>query len=362
MHLAAGAKMVPFAGYHMPLQYRGIIAEHQHTRCRAGLFDVSHMGQISVVGASAAQQLERLLPVDIAALDINQQCYALLTCSDGGIADDLIVTRLGAERFLLVVNAACKAQDLAYLQRQLSGCEVVAQDDCALLALQGPEAEAVLVEVFPLVAALSFMRGTAARFDSVECYISRSGYSGEDGFELSLPNNVAVAVAERLLRCDSVEWAGLGARDSLRLEAGLCLYGQDLGRSTTPVEAGLSWSVSRIRRAGEEKAGGFVGAEKILSQLADGSERKRVGFFVEGRAPVREGVKVLNLDGEAVGEISSGGYSPTLERPIAMGYIDSALAAPGERLQALVRGRLRPISVAKMPFVAHKYIRGRDKG
>ena len=315
------------------------------------------MGQIIISGTTAAVQLERLLPVDIEALSIGQQCYALLTNTDGGTADDLIVTRLEAECFLLVVNAACKQRDLDYLRQQLSDCEVVLSEGRALLALQGPAAEAVLASLLPSIVMLPFMYGMTAGIDNVECYVSRSGYSGEDGFELSLPCDLAAAVAERLLQDDRVEWAGLGARDSLRLEAGLCLYGHDLDASTTPVEAGLKWSISRSRRVGGSKAGGFVGAERILAQLASGSQRLRVGFFVEGRAPVREGTIVTNSAGEAVGKISSGGFSPTLERPIAMGYIDAALAVPGERVQAVVRGKPRLMRVVSLPFVAHNYVR-----
>ena len=371
LHVAAQARMVPFAGYAMPVQYEGIKAEHLHTRAGAGLFDVSHMGQVLVSGERAALGLERLLPVDLEALAIDQLCYTFFTAPNGGLLDDLIVTRRSDSEFMLVVNAGCKHADIDYLRNNLPELEVEYFDQQALLALQGPRAEAALAAVFADLAAplasLAFMQGLGARLeidgqaDPVDIYISRSGYTGEDGFEISLPNSFAEQFARELLLQADVRWCGLGARDSLRLEAGLCLYGHDIDPHTTPIEAGLAWSIDKTRRAGASKAGGFPGADIIFAQLERGAPKKRVGFRVDGRVPVREGAELVDASGAVIGRVSSGGFAPSLQASVLMAYVDSAALA-GDResplaLQALVRGKPQPLSRCKMPFVAHNYKR-----
>ena len=359
MHCAAGGKMVEFAGYQMPVQYSdGIMAEHLHTRTQAGLFDVSHMGQVLVSGANSVAELEKIIPVDIGALATNQQSYAVFTNDDGGILDDLIVTRLSEDTFFLVVNAACKEQDIAHLTKHLSSCEVSYQSDKALLALQGPAACKVLARFAPAVESLVFMNGISVNIGSVECFITRSGYTGEDGFEISMPNADAEKIANILLDDDAVKWIGLGARDSLRLESGLCLYGHDMNEKTTVIEAGLAWSVSRSRRLEAAKEGGFPGSDIILEQLKNGAPKKRVGLSIDGRAPIREGTVIVNQDGDEIGIVTSGGFSPSLEKPIAMGYVDASYAAADTKVQALVRGKLRPMTVSKLPFVKQNYVRG----
>lgn len=360
LHVAAGAKLVPFAGYEMPVQYRtGIMQEHLHTRSASGLFDVSHMGQVIVRGKNAALELEKLVPVDLVGLEINQQLYGVLTNQQGGIRDDLILCKWAEDEFFLVVNAGCKEQDLVHLQANLAGCEIEYRPDRALLALQGPEAIEVLRDIAPEVARLTFMQGCHAYIKGFDCcYITRSGYTGEDGFEISIPDQQAPALAELLLANRSVQWIGLGARDSLRLEAGLCLYGHDLNESTTPVEAGLQWSISRARRPGGVRSGGFQGAETIFDQMTNGVSRKRVGLLVEGRAPVREGSELVDGNGRKIGVVTSGGYAPTLEAPIAMGYVNSEFAGVGAIFNALVRDKPREVRVCKMPFVAQRYFRG----
>ncbi len=359
LHIAANAKMVPFAGYTMPVQYpEGVMKEHLHTRNHAGLFDVSHMGQIIVSGEGAAAALERLLPIDVQALAVNQQSYALFTNPKGGISDDLIITRWAKDRFFLIVNAACKEQDLAYLQQQLKGFDVHAVADQCLLALQGLAAKEVMASLAPAACELLFMQGCRAEIDGADCFITRSGYTGEDGFEISVAAGDAQQLAAALLRFNSVQWIGLGARDSLRLEAGLCLYGHDMNDDISPVEAGLLWSISKSRRIDGEKAGGFPGAEIIFQQISAGVARKRVGFRGEGRVPVREGAEIIDDAGTVVGKICSGGYGPSIEAVVAMGYVPTELAVPGTRLNAMVRGKPRPIVVTKMPFVEQRYFRG----
>ena len=359
MHIAAGGKMVEFAGYQMPVQYSdGIMVEHLHTRTQAGLFDVSHMGQVLVSGANSIAELESIIPVDIGALAINQQSYALFTNESGGILDDLIITRLSEDTFFLVVNAACKQQDIAYLTKHLSSCEVSYQSHKALLALQGPKACEVLAQFAPAVEQLVFMNGINVSIANVECFITRSGYTGEDGFEISMPNTDAEKIANTLLDNKAVKWIGLGARDSLRLESGLCLYGHDMNAATTVIEASLAWSVSRSRRADGAKVGGFLGANIVLEQFKNGAAKKRVGLSIDGRAPIREGTVIVNQDGDEIGVVTSGGFSPSLEKPIAMGYVDVAYAKPDSKVQALVRGKLRPMTVSKLPFVKQNYVRG----
>ena len=358
-HVEAGGKMVPFAGYLMPVQYPGgIMQEHLHARDKAGLFDVSHMGQVVVDGEGAAAALERLVPIDLEALAIGQQTYATFTSETGGILDDLIVTRWSETCFFLVVNAACKEQDIKHLREHLGDLEITELSGQSLLALQGPKAKDVVGELSPAANDLLFMNGCHTTIGGVECYVTRSGYTGEDGFEISVKNNGALAIVDQLLSYDEVQWIGLGARDSLRLEGGLCLYGHDMDASKSPIEAGLNWSVSRSRREGGSKPGGFLGSDQILKHLADGVSKKRVGFLIEGRAPVREGAEIVDTQGNVVGVITSGGFGPTLQTPIAMGYVDAEFCAEGTKLDALVRGKNRAMTVVKMPMVPQRYFRG----
>ena len=355
LHLALGARMVPFAGYDMPVQYpTGIVAEHLHTRAQAGLFDVSHMGQARLDGAESARALERLVPGDIQALKPARMRYTLFTNAGGGILDDLMVTNLG-DHLHLVVNAACKLADVEHLKRELEpAVAVTALPDLALLALQGPAAAAVLGRLAPEVKVMSFMTAAPHKLADIPCLISRSGYTGEDGFEISLPSQAAERLARRLLAEPEVKPIGLGARDTLRLEAGLCLYGHDIDSATTPVEADLGFALGKRRR----EAGGFLGAEVILRQLREGTARKRVGVQPEGRAPAREGTEILGKDGAIIGRITSGGFGPSIDRPVAMGYVASVHAAIGTSVSLMVRGTPRPARVVPLPFVAHRYHRG----
>ena len=352
-HRTRGARMVPFAGYEMPVQYEGIIAEHQWTRTSAGLFDVSHMGQLLVHGRNADAGLETLLPGELKALGDKRLRYSLLLAEDGGIVDDLMATRRG-EDFYVVVNGATKHGDLEDMRQRLPRELVVDHmKEQALLALQGPKAVEVLESVAPGVSELGFMQGDAFRAAGQQAWISRSGYTGEDGFEISIAATAAEAFADSLLTDERVKPVGLGARDSLRLEAGLPLYGHDIDRETTPVMAGLQFAIGKRRRA----EGGFPGAFRILAELENGPPQKRVGFEVEGRQPVREGALVLDREGNEVGRITSGGFSPSLQRPIAMGYVASHLAEPGTALKLEQRGRLFDARVAPLPFVPHRYHR-----
>ena len=352
-HRGRGARMVPFAGYAMPIQYEGIIAEHRWTRESAGLFDVSHMGQLIVAGPEAQKGLEALLPADLAILKEGGLRYSLLLTEGGGIIDDLMVTRRG-EHFYLVVNGATKAGDIAHLEARLPrGAVLDHMKEQALLALQGPRAVDALERLAPGVAALGFMTGAAFDLAGTAAWISRSGYTGEDGFEISVPATRAAAVADALVEQPEVKPVGLGARDSLRLEAGLPLYGHDLDTDTTPVEAGLGFALSK-RRRGE---GGFPGWHRIAAELEQGPVRRRVGLRVAGRQPVREGAMVLDGEGNEVGKVTSGGFSPVLEAPIAMAYVPSALAAPGSAVTLSQRGKIFHAEVAPMPFVPHRYHR-----
>ena len=362
LHVELGARLVPFAGYEMPVQYPlGVLKEHLHTRAHAGLFDVSHMGQILLVGEQAAAALETLVPVDIIDLPEGLQRYALFTDANGGILDDLMVARLGPDRLLLVVNAACKDQDLAHLRRHLEGqCDIHALfEERALLALQGPAAVHVLQELAPEVASMTFMQVREVRLLGENCIVSRSGYTGEDGFEISVPAPAAEALARRLLAHPQVEAIGLGARDSLRLEAGLCLYGHDMSVDTTPLEAGLGWAISKVRRTGGARAGGFPGAERVLAQFMQGVERKRTGLLVQERTPVREGAEVVDDQGHVVGTVCSGGFGPTRSAPVAMAYLDTQAASHARTLSAVVRGKQVPVIPSPMPFVQTRYYRGR---
>lgn len=358
LHERLGAKLVPFAGYVMPVSYPlGIMKEHLHTRSKAGLFDVSHMGQVMISGKGAAQQLETLVPIDLEALAIGQQSYALFTNESGGVIDDLMITRLSDDKFFLVVNADCKARDLAHLREKLKGLEILYMEDYALLALQGPTAKDVISAYIPDLQSLAFMQGRDAEIGGIKVYINRSGYSGEDGFEISVAATDAESLASLLLAHDDVEAVGLGARDSLRLEAGLCLYGHELNDEITPIEAGLSWSISKSRRTGGVKQGGFPGAEIILEQMQNGVSRKRVGLLVEGRIPVRDGAELTTIDGEQIGRVSSGGFSPSLGAPIALAFVAKNCAVPGQKLMAIVRNKSIPVELCALPFVTQRYYR-----
>ena len=358
LHRARGAKMVPFAGYEMPVQYpAGIIAEHLHTRAQAGLFDVSHMGQIRLRGAEAARALEALVPGDLQALMPRQMRYTLLLNDRGGILDDLMATRVPEEAgdgLMLVVNAACKEADLAHLQAYLDRAVAIEpQFERALLALQGPAAAAVLARFAPGVERMPFMSAAEVSIAGTPCSITRSGYTGEDGFEISVSAEQAAALAERLLGEPEVMPIGLGARDTLRLEAGLCLYGHDIDETTTPIEAGLAWTIGKRRRA----EGGFPGAAMILRQLAEGTARRRVGIRPDGRAPAREGTVITDPAGQRIGTVTSGGFGPSVGAPIAMGYVDAAHNAEGSALSLIVREVARPAHVARLPFVPTRYYR-----
>jgi len=346
--------MVPFAGYEMPVQFpAGILAEHRHTRTHASLFDVSHMGQANLRGPDVAAALESLVPQDLLGLQRGRQRYAFFTNDAGGILDDLMVTNAG-DHLYLVVNAARKAHDFALLEPL--GLEILA--DRALLALQGPGAAPAMARLAPGVQSLPFMSSSTLKVDNIECQISRSGYTGEDGFEISVAAGEAEALARLLLAEEGVSPAGLGARDSLRLEAGLCLYGHDLDEATTPVEAGLSWAIQKIRRRGGARAGGFPGAGVILDQLERGAARLRIGILPEGRAPIREGEPLHDSTGRPVGRLTSGGFGATLDAPIAMGYVEREFAAAGTMLSATVRGKPRACRVSPLPFVPRRYYRG----
>ena len=355
LHRALGGKMVPFAGYSMPVQYpAGVLAEHLHCRQHAALFDVSHMGQASIFGPGAAAALERLVPGDMQGLAPWRQKYTLLTLDHGGIMDDLMVANLGGDRLFLVVNASRKHIDLPHIEAHLpAGLRLVRHDDRALLALQGPAAVGVMAALAPQLAALAFMGVAELTLAGAACLASRSGYTGEDGFEISIPAAHAEAVARLLLAQPGVMPAGLGARDSLRLEAGLCLYGNDIDETTNPVEAALMWTIPKRRRA----EANFIGAAPILAALAAGPARKRVGILPEGRAPARGHTVIADLAGASVGEITSGGFGPSLGGPCAIGYVRADLAAAGTALSLMVRGKPLPGRVAAMPFVPHRYVR-----
>lgn len=365
LHVELGARMVPFAGYSMPLQYSsGIMTEHLHTRSACGVFDVSHMGQITLrprsgVLRDAALALERLVPADIASLAVGRQRYALFTNQAGGIMDDLMVANMGDHLFL-VVNASCKLADLAHLQHSLGDlCEVETHFDRALIAVQGPGAEAAVSALAPEVSGMRFMDVRTVTLEGHDCTVSRSGYTGEDGYEIGIPADQADLIVRSLLSQPGVMPIGLGARDSLRLEAGLCLYGNDLDTNTTPVEAALEWAIQKSRRFGGARAGGFPGADLILRQLVDGTTSRRVGLRPDGRAPLRTGAKLFSPAdlSEPIGNVSSGAFGPSLQAPVAMGYVLAALAQPGTALVAELRGRHIPVTVCPMPFVSSTYKR-----
>jgi aminomethyltransferase len=361
LHLELGARMVPFAGYSMPVQYpMGLMAEHIHTRSEAGLFDVSHMGQLRLVGTDAASAFESLMPVDVIDLPVGKQRYGLLLTDEGNIIDDLMFVNRGADIFV-IVNGACKVNDIAHIQGRIGAkCQVIPMPERALLALQGPKAVDVLSRMVPGVEKLVFMTGASFDWQSADLFITRSGYTGEDGFEISVHNDQADLFARALLAQAEVKPIGLGARNSLRLEAGLCLYGNDIDTSTTPIEAGLNWAIQKVRRTGGARAGGFPGADIVLGQL-DGSRsltRKRVGLIAQERVPVREHVELQNTQGVKIGEVSSGLLGPSANVPVAMGYVDVASASLGTVVNAMVRGKAVPMTVSAMPFVPNRYYRG----
>lgn len=361
LHIELGARMVPFAGYSMPVQYpMGLMAEHHHTRAEIGLFDVSHMGQLRLVGPDAAAAFESLMPVDVIDLPVGKQRYGLLLTDEGTIIDDLMFVNRGTDIFV-IVNGACKVNDIAHIQARIgSRCQVIPMPERALLALQGPKAVDALSRMVPGVEKLVFMTGASFDWQGADLFITRSGYTGEDGFEISVGNDQVDAFARALLAQAEVKPIGLGARNSLRLEAGLCLYGNDIDTHTTPIEAGLNWALQKVRRTGGARAGGFPGATIVLGQL-DGTHpltRKRVGLIAQERVPVREHVELQSLQGVKIGEVSSGLLGPTANVPVAMGYVDAANAAIGTVVNAMVRGKAVPMTVSAMPFVPNRYYRG----
>ena len=357
LHREFGAKLTEFAGYEMPVQYGlGILGEHQHTRKKAGLFDVSHMGQVILSGQSyeeTALALEKVLPMDVLGLEIGRQRYGFLTNDDGGILDDLMFSNRG-DHIFVVLNAACKDSDIKYLRSLLEpNISIKEIESRALIALQGPASEAVLGKYHPQIENMKFMDVETLTIDGAECWISRSGYTGEDGFEISIPAEAAEPITRSILSNQNVEFIGLGARDSLRLEAGLCLYGHDIDQATTPVEASLTWAIQKARRSNGSRASGFIGSEIILKQLAGGTNKKRVGLLPQTRAPMREGVEIFATETskEAIGKITSGGYGPTVGYPIAMGYINSEYANSEDDLFGELRGKRVPVKVSNLPFV-----------
>ena len=361
LHIELGARMVPFAGYSMPVQYpMGLMAEHHHTRAEAGLFDVSHMGQLRLVGPDAAAAFESLMPVDVIDLPVGKQRYGLLLTDAGTIIDDLMFVNRGTDIFV-IVNGACKVNDIAHIQARIgSRCQVIPMPERALLALQGPKAVTALTRLLPGVEKLVFMTGSAFECQGAELFVTRSGYTGEDGFEISIGNEHVDSFARALLAQAEVKPIGLGARNSLRLEAGLCLYGNDIDTTTTPIEAGLNWAIQKVRRTGGARAGGFPGAHIVLGQL-DGTyplQRKRVGLIAQERIPVREHVELQNTQGTKIGEVSSGLLGPTANVPVGMGYVDAASASLGTVVNAMVRGKAVPMIVSAMPFVPNRYFRG----
>ena len=358
LHLQLGARMVPFAGYEMPVQYPdGILAEHRQCRYSAALFDVSHMGQIKLVGDDAAGALEHLMPQDIVDLAPGRQRYGFFTNDQGGLLDDLMVTRR-ADHLFLIVNAGCKQADTVHLQTHIGHrCQVLPQPDRALLALQGPQAVTALARLNPSVAELRFMTGGDFVLDGVFCFVTRSGYTGEDGFEISVPADGAVTLARALLAQPEVQPAGLGARDTLRLEAGLCLYGHDIDARTTPIEAGLAWAIQKVRRPGGAREGGYPGARVIEGQMASGPSVKRVGLVGLERVPVREGTAIVDAHGHPLGRVTSGTLGPTVHEPVAMAYLAVNHAGVQHEVYAEVRGKRLPMRVTTMPFTPHRYQR-----
>ncbi|MBU1357470.1 MAG: glycine cleavage system aminomethyltransferase GcvT [Gammaproteobacteria bacterium] len=371
LHVELGARMVPFAGYSMPVQYpAGLMAEHKHTREAAGLFDISHIGQLRLSGPDAAAALESLMPVDVLGLAPGKQRYGLLLDDQGGILDDLMFFNEGHDSFFVIVNGACKAADIAHISARVgSRCDVLPMPEHALLALQGPKACEALQRLSPGIERFVFMTGGAVQIGGIAAFVTRGGYTGEDGFEISVAGADAPALARLLLAQPEVRPVGLGARNSLRLEAGLCLYGADIDTSTTPVEASLGWAIQKVRRTGGAREGGFPGAEKVLAQLVAASgpaghvdhhtlTRRRVGLVALERVPVRDGAPLESFEGHAIGRVTSGLLGPSVDRPIAMGYVALAFSEPGTRIQAIVRGKPVPMEVSTLPFLPARYFRG----
>ena len=362
LHIELGARMVPFAGYSMPVQYKsGLMAEHQHTRQAAGLFDVSHMGQLKLIGPDAAAALETLMPVDVLGLPEGKQRYGLLLNDEGGVIDDLMFFNQGNDTWFLIVNGACKLADIAHIETHIGNrCQIITLPNQGLLALQGPQAVTALSRLVPGVEKLVFMSGASFAWNGAELFITRSGYTGEDGFEISVPGEHTEALARALLAQPEVKPIGLGARNSLRLEAGLCLYGNDIDSTTTPPEAALNWAIQKVRRTGGERAGGFPGAAKVLAQIDNPASlsKKRVGLIAKERVPVREPAVLENLDGQHVGHVTSGLLSPTLNQPIALAYVQPEYAQPGTEVFAMVRGKPVAMVVSATPFLPPRYHRG----
>jgi aminomethyltransferase len=367
LHVALGARMVPFAGYAMPVQYpSGLVAEHHHTRNHAGLFDVSHMGQLRLVGIDAAAAFETLMPVDVIDLPVGKQRYGLLTNEAGGIIDDLMFFKVADDEIFVIVNGACKAGDIAHIQQYIgSRCQVITMPTHGLLALQGPQAVAVISRFAPGIEKLVFMTGGRFTIAGADCFVTRSGYTGEDGFEISVSAEQTEMLAKALLAEPEVKPIGLGARNSLRLEAGLCLYGQDIDATTNPVEAGLGWAMQKVRRAEGARAGGYIGAINVIAAQANNTPatsisgtKKRVGLIAIDRVPVREHTELQDTSGKRIGEVTSGLLAPTIDKPIAMGYVSAEFAAVGTRINAMVRGKVVAMEVAAMPFVPTRYFRG----
>jgi aminomethyltransferase len=371
LHIELGARMVPFAGYSMPVQYpSGLMAEHHHTRTAAGLFDVSHMGQLRLVGPDAAAAFETLIPVDVIDLPVGKQRYGLLLNDEGGIIDDLMFFNKGNNEIFVIVNGACKVGDIVHIQAKIGQrCQVIPMPEMALLALQGPQAVTALARLAPGVEKLIFMTGGTFTVNTgtqaIEVFLTRSGYTGEDGFEISVHQTQADALARALLAQPEVKPIGLGARNSLRLEAGLCLYGNDIDTRTNPVEANLLWAIQKVRRAGGAREGGFPGATKILADIAASTgatvlndTRKRVGLIALERIPVRDHTELQDGQGNRIGEVTSGLLGPTIDKPVAMGYVDAAFSALGTQVVAIVRGKPVPMEVSAMPFVPTRYFRG----
>ena len=355
LHRELGGKMVPFAGYAMPVQYpAGILTEHLHTRAEAGLFDVSHMGQVVIEGDDPAAALEALVPGDVQGLGLGKTRYSVFTDTNGGILDDLMISKLSPTKLFLVVNAACKNQDFAHMKSWLAGCDVRMLDDRALLALQGPKAAEAFATLAPASVGHAFMTIREYNVAGIPCLVTRSGYTGEDGFEISVPADKAEELARALLALPQVKPIGLGARDSLRLEAGLCLYGSDIDTTTTPVEGAISWIIGKRRR----EQGGFPGAAIIQAQLKDGPKRLRVGIQPDGKAPARAHTEITDTDGNPIGEITSGGFGPSVNGPVAMGYVPAAFATPGTAVKLVVRGKALDAHVAALPFTPHRYFKG----
>ena len=362
LHIELGARMVPFAGYSMPVQYKsGLMAEHQHTRQAAGLFDVSHMGQLKLIGADAAAALESLMPVDVQGLAEGKQRYGLLLNDEGGVIDDLMFFNQGNDTWFLIVNGACKLTDIAHIETHIGNrCQIVTLPTQGLLALQGPQAVTALSRLVPGVEKLVFMSGASFAWNGAELFITRSGYTGEDGFEISVPGEHTETLARTLLAQPEVKPIGLGARNSLRLEAGLCLYGNDIDSTTTPPEAALNWAIQKVRRSGGERAGGFPGAAKVLAQIDNPASlsKKRVGLIAKERVPVREPAVLENMDGQHIGHVTSGLLSPTLNQPIALAYVQPEYAQPGTEVFAMVRGKPVAMVVSPTPFLPPRYHRG----